>query len=123
LQSVFERTLESGIHTNGAAFRLSSMTTFLWDRVFVFHPYMPAEAVDKSLGFTWHSTLKRELEYSDGFELLVFVRGDQVVKTAKIRRKVIDWDLGEHNGLKPGEDVFVVERPTGSLERVLRLRE
>lgn len=118
----FERAAESPRLTNGATIQLSSMTPFVWDKVFIFHPYMTSDAIDSQLGFKWSGKAKREIEYSDWFELLVFVRAGKVVQYARIRRNLGDWSLDNRNGFSPGEDVFLVERPGAKSETLFRLR-
>lgn len=125
-QKDFERTFERAVHfavlTNGATIQLSSLTTFPWDKVFIFHPYITPEAIDKELGFKWSNAAKGELEYSDAFELLVFVRDGRVVKSARIHRKIGDWMLDNRNGFRPGEAAFVVNPPLGNMETAFRIR-
>ncbi len=83
----------SAAATNGCVLDLSLLTPFKWDRVFFLHPYMTEEAVDAELGFRWRSHLKSDLTYSDAFELIVFVKGQEVVAAANVARSIGDWDL------------------------------
>jgi hypothetical protein len=92
----------------------------MWDKVFVFHSYMPPEKIDAQLGFHWRNSVKDELEYNDGFNLVVFVRENRVFQYARVPANLVDWDIGERNGFKPTESIFRIEhtRPSVSTLRI-----
>jgi len=123
----FERDMERAVGassgTNQLTIRISSLTRFRWDKVFVFPPYTAAGDIDAQIGCSWNSGAKRDIESNDSFELFVFVRDGRVVQHARIRRSLCDWDLAGSNGFRSGEDVFFVRRRTGSLETVVSVRQ
>src|SRR5690242_15400446 len=68
----FEKAVTTAVLTNKAVIQISPLATFAWDKLFIFHPYTTASVVDSQLGFKWESEAKQQLEYNDGFQLLVF---------------------------------------------------
>lgn len=50
-----------------------------WERVCVVHPYAMNKHVEKVLGFKWDAAGKTSIESNDGIDLLVFVKGKEVV--------------------------------------------
>jgi hypothetical protein len=65
---------------------LADATDFAWDRVCVFPPYLPKEAVDEALGMEWGVVGGGDL---DDRNLLVFVDGERVVKHFYLRRGIV----------------------------------
>ena len=66
---------------------LAEATDFAWDRVCVFPPYLPKEAVDETLGIEWGVVGGGDL---DTRNLLVFVDDDRVVKHFYLARGLVD---------------------------------
>ena len=62
------------------AFRLSSVTDFDWDRVHAFPPYSSREEIVRQLGLEWDGAGDTASRENDSYNLLVFVRGGQVVR-------------------------------------------
>jgi hypothetical protein len=118
----FERALESAISTNPPSIQVSSLTHFSYDKLFNFHPYTQPKDIDTQLGFKWNSGLKDEIEYQDGFNLLVFVKDGKVIQYARVRRNLCTWDLDNRNGFAPGKDVFELKKSTNSSEITLSIR-
>jgi hypothetical protein len=50
-----------------------------WERVYFFHPYTPAERIHQALGFHWTDAGRTSVSYNDRVNLVLFVRGVQVV--------------------------------------------
>jgi len=67
-------------------FRLTDIATFAWDRVVFLGPYDNQTVADGALGFHWSNFRLFGLESSDGFSLIVFASGDNVVRAEKIGR-------------------------------------
>jgi hypothetical protein len=111
----FERAVELASKTNETSLQIFTLTPFAWDRIFFFHPYTAPSAIDAVLGSTWKSAVKGDLEFDDGYELLVFVRNRKVVQYAKIKRCLGDWELDNYNGLRPEEAVLRVKPAKGHL--------
>jgi len=67
-------------------FRLTDIATFAWDRVVFLGPYGNQTVADEALGFHWSDFRLFGLESSDGFGLIVFASGDNVVRAEKVGR-------------------------------------
>lgn len=63
----------------GAVIDFADLGPAYWDRVYVFHPYYPREAVQEDLGFQWSGVADTSIELNDGVNLVVFVRDGAVV--------------------------------------------
>jgi hypothetical protein len=68
---------------NGSEIRLGPLTDFTWTSFVAFGPYTTRAQADKSLGFAWPEFDKFDLQASDRFTLLVFVRAERVVHVEK----------------------------------------
>lgn len=66
---------------------MAEVTDFDWDRVCVFPPHLPKEAVDDMLGLEWGVVGGGDL---DDRNLLVFVEDDRVVKHFYLARGIVD---------------------------------
>ena len=76
-----------------AIVRMSALTTFVWDRLFIFDPYTSAETIEDELGFSWSRS--DMIEMVDQFALLVFVKGKSVVRFVAKSRGAGDF-AGAH---------------------------
>lgn len=80
---------------------LAEETDFAWDRVCVFPRKVPSERVDEILGIDWGVVGGDRFENRD---LLVFVRGDEVVRHFYLKRGVVDRPEGEGDCRRPDEE-------------------
>ena len=80
---------------------LAEATDFAWDRVCVFPPYLPKEAVDDTLGMRWGVVGGGDL---DDRNLLVFVDDGRVVKHLYLVRGLIDDAAAEGDCRKPEDE-------------------
>lgn len=64
----------------GEPFRLSSITEFEWDRVYVFASYASPENIEEELGFEWQGAEDSASRRSDALNLIVFVEDQRVVE-------------------------------------------
>jgi hypothetical protein len=64
----------------GRPFRLSAVTSFEWDRFYVFPPNSTPERIDRTLGFEWEQADHSNIGSDDSINLLVFVREGEVVR-------------------------------------------
>jgi hypothetical protein len=80
---------------------LRDLTSFDWDRALLVASGTPREAISKRLGQEWTG-----IDTVDGGDLLVFLKGDQVVRFADYRGR------GEFTGF---------QRPFAELPQVLRV--
>jgi len=110
LQSDLQKTLQ--VSADGTVLHLSAITQFKWEKVFIFGPYTSRRAIEQALGFHWASPVVKEIESSDSFELLIFVRNGRVVQYARVQRRSADWDISDQNGFTPSESSFLVRRPS-----------
>jgi hypothetical protein len=89
--------------------KLSETTDFAWDKVHVFAPYTPPEAIQKDLGFAWAEAGRTGIDSRDGITLLVFVKNKRVVRSLAFPRNRGDWAMIEnHAGFTPAQAVFKV---------------
>lgn len=63
----------------GTTVDFAEVAPFAWDRLYVFGPYTPHQHIHETLGFPWPGVSGTTIEYSDGVNLVVFVRSGQVV--------------------------------------------
>ncbi len=52
---------------------------FSWDRLYIFGPYTSAECICNRLGFDWQGVSSTSIRESETVNLLVFVKGQEVV--------------------------------------------
>jgi hypothetical protein len=64
----------------GRPFRLSAVTSFAWDRFHVFPPNSTPTRINRTLGFEWGRADHSNVGSDDSINLLVFVRGGEVVR-------------------------------------------
>lgn len=62
-----------------------------WDRVLVFRPYTPPDELDRRLGFRWDSS-RTGISELDSFSLVVFTKGNAVVRWFRLRSDVVKFD-------------------------------
>lgn len=95
--------------------RVKDLTTFEWDRLYVFVPYnMRKEDLRETLGMVPHTSIFS----NDWDDLLVFVKGGKVVHYHDHPRKHGDFEgLRGRAGYSPDEAVFEVDfdKPLGWL--------
>jgi hypothetical protein len=80
---------------------LADATSFAWDRVCVFPPYLSKEAVDEVLGFRWNVVGGGDLADRN---LLVFVDDDRVVKHFYLARGLVDPPSAEGDCRAPEDE-------------------
>ncbi len=76
----FEARLAQAVQSSaraGGVLRMEDATDFTWDELHVFGPYVSAEQMHQQLGFAWAGASHQD---SDSQTLLVFTRGQQVVR-------------------------------------------
>jgi len=62
----------------GTTVDFAEVAPFAWDRVYVFGPYTPHDRIHSSLGFRWVGVTSTTIEWNEGVNLVVFVRGAEV---------------------------------------------
>jgi hypothetical protein len=58
---------------------LSALTTFSWDRLYLFGDYAQPSEIASIVGRSWRENCYTQISVSDGYILLVFVGNDEVV--------------------------------------------
>jgi hypothetical protein len=93
--------------------RLRDLTTFDWERFYVFGPYTPPEDVRNALGIDWDPD--STIAFQDWDDLLVFVKGGKVVHYHDHPLNHGDFYGIKRTGYTPDEAVFEVRMETGRL--------
>jgi hypothetical protein len=93
---------------NKSEIRLKSLTTFDWDKAFLFAPYSTRETIVDQLGTDFEDS--SNINTRDDIYLLVFLNGDKVIQYVEIERQGSDFSAGEEGHLTPPEDAISIER-------------
>jgi hypothetical protein len=94
----------------GTTVDLATVAPFAWDRVFIFGPYTSSREVDKRLGFHWDEYWQTGIEASKGYNLVVFVRGQRVVRWFEHARNRGELEeLAQENGFARADAKFQVQ--------------
>jgi hypothetical protein len=107
------KDLENSIYSivedkNKSEIVIKSMTTFDWDKAFLFTPYSTQEAIEEELGTDFKDP--SNISTREDIYLLVFLDGDNVVQYVEIDRQGSDFSIGEKGHLTPSNDVISIER-------------
>jgi hypothetical protein len=88
---------------------LKSLTAFRWDRFYAFGPYTHPEQINKTLGFYWSGAWSTGSEHQDLFDVLVFVRDQEVVAHVRYPREHGDfYRVSRTNGYSADEAIFEI---------------
>lgn len=89
---------------------LSLLTSFSWDKLYIFRPYSPPEYIDTVLGKYWIGSRFTEIEWSDRISLLVFTKNGQVVQYVEFPRNQGDFSLAANEkGYSITEAQFIMD--------------
>jgi hypothetical protein len=104
------RALAAEVHRGpGTVVDFAQVAKFPWDRVFIFQPYTSQADIDACLGFHWDGARWSNIEWSDGINLVVFVRNKSVVCWFDHSRGDGDWVIPANpKGYTPQEAKFLV---------------
>ena len=69
----------------------SLLTSFSWDKLYIFSPYSPPESIDTALGKYWIGSRFTEIKSSDRISLLVFTKNGKVVRYLEFPRSRGDF--------------------------------
>jgi hypothetical protein len=86
---------------------ISSITSFEWEKLYLFSPYSTAEQIFKTLGFT--DDIKSYISTDDGIILFVFVKGNKVVQYMDYPRNPDFNSVVRESGYSPSEAIFVLD--------------
>jgi hypothetical protein len=97
----------------GDAADFSRVAGFDWDRMYVVEPYTNAASVEKQLGFPWAAVEHTAAYGQDAFALIVFVRGNRVVRWVDFPRGSGDPLTLPRAGIPRSDARFGVRREQG----------
>jgi hypothetical protein len=78
--------LRSAVRNHQSVIELSRFTDFDWDQVVFLGPYTPRSIAEKATGSTWPDYEAWDLERSDTFSLVVFIKDGVRVRVSRIKR-------------------------------------
>lgn len=88
----------------------SSITTFSWDRLYIFGPYTSSEKIDSILGSFWIGSRFTSIKSSDRITLLVFTKNGRVVQYLEFPRGQGDFSPADNGkGYAIEESRFLVD--------------
>ncbi|USK80764.1 membrane lipoprotein lipid attachment site-containing protein [Peribacillus frigoritolerans] len=93
---------------NNSEIRINSLTTFDWEKAFIFTPYSTQEGIEEQLGVNFNDP--SDIDWRDDIYLLVFLNDDKVVQYIEIDRQGADFTIGEKKHLTPSDDLITIER-------------
>ena len=91
---------------------LSALTTFSWDRLYLFGDYTEPSEIDSIVGRSWRENCYTQISVSDGYILLVFVGNDVVVHCIDYPKDEGDFLISDQiykNSISFQEAFFVVD--------------
>lgn len=96
-------------HDEQVIVKLQSLTTFQWDKFYVFTPYTSIENIYNILGFQWRGAIKSGINHRDDINLLVFVKDKKIVEYLEYPRSHGDfYKIKKANGFNAEEAIFEV---------------
>jgi hypothetical protein len=126
----YESPVSSAIAKNvsrgeGTIINLSELTSFKWDRLYIFGPYESRDTIQKSIGQQFLKTDELSMGVSEGDTLLVFMKDNKVVHYFRQPRGKGDFSgLGNHHWFTPQNAKFQVIQEGYSLYgKWLKLKE
>lgn len=93
---------------NKSEIGIKSLTSFDWDKAYLFTPYSTQEAIEEELGTDFKDP--SNISTRDDIYLLVFLDGDKVVQYVEMERQGSDFSIGKEGHLTPSNDVISIER-------------
>ncbi|MBO3117926.1 hypothetical protein J4050_14310 [Winogradskyella sp. DF17] len=82
-QTIEERIMDE-INREDMVFDLSTLSSFEWDSVIILGPYTIVEDTEKLFDLNLSNISRNGIEYSDSYNLLVFLRGKKSVKITEV---------------------------------------
>ncbi|MDM5454310.1 membrane lipoprotein lipid attachment site-containing protein [Peribacillus simplex] len=93
---------------NNSEIRINSLTTFDWEKAFIFTPYSTQEGIEEQLGVNFNDP--SDIDWRDDIYLLVFLNDDKVVQYIEVDRQGADFTIEEKKHLTPSDDLITIER-------------
>ncbi|WP_036688762.1 hypothetical protein [Paucisalibacillus globulus] len=87
---------------------LNQMTSFDWEKAFLFTPYSTQKEIEKQLGVNFNDP--SNINMRDDIYLLVFMNDDKVVQYVEVERHGADFTIEGNEYLTPAEDRIIIDR-------------
>lgn len=90
---------------------LSTTTSFLWDRLYVFGPYTPLEDLEAAVGRSWRNICFTHIDVLENDALLVFTSDGKVVHCLEYSTEPYDFSsLGRYeSGISIQDSSFLLD--------------
>jgi len=90
---------------------LSAITSFSWDRLYVFGPYTPLSSLESTVGRSWRNICFTQIDVLEGYDLLVFTKNKRVVRCLEYLADKYEFSLLESysSGFSIQEARFVLD--------------
>src|SRR5699024_3842006 len=103
-----EKSIDSIVaDENNCEIRVKSLTSFDWEKAFLFPPYMTGEGMEEQVGVQFNDP--SNLNMRDDIYLLVFMNDEKVSQYVEVERHGADFTIEEEEYLTPSEDVIQIE--------------
>jgi hypothetical protein len=100
----------------GHTVRLAELTDFPWDTFVAFGPYTDRARAESVLGFAWPTYDSWELATSESFSLLVFTKGQVIVRVERLARSPVEFaPVALARRFTPSQAVFTLLASDGRL--------
>jgi len=87
---------------------VKNITSFAWDKAFLFGPYTSQEKINKQLGVTFKDP--SDIRKRDDIFLLVFLKDGKIVQYSEIKRQSCDFYINHGNHLTPLSSTIKIKR-------------
>lgn len=95
-KGISEKLTEEFDSSTSTPIDMTQVGPSVWERLCVLGPYSTNETAEQALGFKWDVEGKSEVVTNDGINLLLFVKGQEVLAYSEHRR-----DKGDFLKLEP----------------------
>ena len=79
LEAELSNTISRYEKREASVIDLSPVTTFSWDRLYVFGPYTPPSTLESTVGRSWRNICLTQIVVLEGYALLVFTENKKVI--------------------------------------------
>jgi uncharacterized protein YxeA len=93
---------------NNSEISLKSLTSFDWEKAFLFTPYSTQEVLEEQLGVDFNDP--SDIDLRDDIYLLVFMNNEKVVQYVEVERQGADFTIEGKKNLTPSDDLIMIER-------------
>jgi len=93
---------------SSTSINIKSLTSFPWNKAYLFAPYTPQEKINKQLGVKFKDASK--IYKRDDIYLLVFLNADSVIHYSEIKRQHCDFYIKDDNQITPSNSTIKIKR-------------